>query len=227
MVAPTSHTGYAAVIFDLDGTLLDTLDDLAAAVNHALAAASLPPRTNSQVRAFLGNGIRQLMRLSVGEGQSEVVHEQALATFRQYYMAHCTDRTRPFPGIEPLLQALKEGGVRTAIVSNKLQPAVTALHQRYFPATIGVALGESATVRRKPAPDSILAAMQQLGVQPAATLYVGDSEVDLTAARAAGVACASCTWGFRSREQLVAAGAQWLVDTPEQLLHALVPQRRD
>ena len=167
------------VVFDLDGTLLDTLTDLSNAVNHALREHGLPERTTAEVRSFLGNGIRFLMEHAVGEHLGECDFEQVFASFRAYYVAHCLDFTAPYPGIMPLLAELKARGVRMAIVSNKLHPAVQSLNQRFFADYVTSAVGESATVRRKPCPDAVMAALRELGSSPSEAIYVGDSEVDL------------------------------------------------
>jgi len=212
---------YTTLLFDLDGTLLDTLPDLACSVNHALAAHGLPPRSRREVRAFLGHGIRQLMLQAVPAGTDEARFEAAFATFRAHYMAHCTDRTAPYPGIMPLLAALRQLRVRTAIVSNKLDPAVQELRRRFFADCIPLAIGESAAVRRKPCPDSLLEAMRRLGSVPEQTLYVGDSEVDIEAARRAGVSCATVLWGFRDEAFLRRAGATLCVARPLDLLSLL------
>lgn len=209
------------VIFDLDGTLLDTLDDLCASVNHALSAHRLPQRSRAEVRAFLGNGIRRLMRQAVPPGMPDDRFEPVFATFRSHYMEHCLTHTAPYDGILPLLSRLKERGTHTAIVSNKLDPAVQTLRTRFFAGLIPLAVGESATVRRKPAPDALLAVMDRLGATPGTTVYVGDSEVDLEAARRAGVKCLSVLWGFRDEDTLRQAGATTLVAHPLDILHHL------
>lgn len=201
-------------IFDLDGTLLDTLADLTASVNHALAAHGLPLRSSGEVRAFLGNGIRRLMLQAVPDGTEEARFESVLATFREHYMAHCTDRTAPYDGVIPMLAALRERGVRMAIVSNKPDPAVQELRRRFFADHIPVALGESPAVRRKPCPDSLFESMRRLGSRPEETLYVGDSEVDVETARRAGVRCAAVLWGFRDEDFLRRAGATCCVARP-------------
>lgn len=189
-------------IFDLDGTLLDTLADLAASVNYALRTCGLPERRTDEVRAFLGNGIRHLMQKAVSEGQTDETFEAAFAAFRAHYMEHCLDRTAPYPGVIALLQRLKARGAQTAIVSNKLDPAVQALSRRFFDGLIDVAVGERPGVRRKPWPDSVLEAMRALDAKPEETVYVGDSEVDLLTAQRAGLPCVLVAWGFRDEDFL-------------------------
>ena len=210
------------IVFDLDGTLLDTLGDLAASVNYALASHHLPERSLEEVRHFLGNGIRRLMLDAVGGKVQGDAFEEVFASFRQYYMEHCLDTTCPYPGIMSLLQQLKARGVKMAIVSNKLHPAVQELNQRFFSAYISTAVGESATVRRKPNPDAVLAALDELGSSPSEAIYVGDSEVDLATAQNAGLPCALVLWGFRDEDFLRSLpGASQFVSKPEELLTLL------
>lgn len=209
------------VIFDLDGTLLDTLADLSDAVNYALRTHSLPERPVHEIRQFLGNGIRNLMLQSVPAGLDEDVFGRVFETFRTYYMNHCLDRTRPFPGIMPLLESLRQSEIRMAIVSNKLQPAVTDLNRRFFSDYIPIAVGESATVRRKPEPDAVLQAIKDLQSDIHRAIYVGDSEVDVETARRAGVPCICVTWGFRDVEQLEALSPDYLISQPMDILKIL------
>lgn len=211
-----------SVIFDLDGTLLNTLDDLANSVNHALQAHSLPPRTRRDVRRFLGNGIRSLMEKSVAGAVTGEAFEEVLCTFRTHYVAHCLDLTAPYEGIMPLLESLQAEGVRMAIVSNKLDPAVKELNAHFFSRFITSAVGESATVRKKPNPDAVLKALDELGSTPAEAVYVGDSEVDLATARRAGLRCVLVSWGFRDRDYLLGLeGAGDVIGHPSQLLPLL------
>lgn len=213
------------VIFDLDGTLLDTLDDLGASVNYALHTHCLPKRSLSEIRNFLGNGIRNLMTRAAGAAAEREDFEEVFETFRRHYVVHCLDRTAPFPGIIPLLKVLKSRRIKTAIVSNKLHPAVVDLNERFFKEYISIAIGESETVRRKPCPDSVLKAIEALGSRPENTLYVGDSEVDLKTARNAGTACALVLWGFRDEDFLRSLpGAKTFVRRPEDLLLLLDDQ---
>lgn len=217
------------IIFDLDGTLLDTVDDLRQAVNHALAAFSLPPRSRDEVASFMGNGIRVLVHKSVGGRLSEADEERAFCAFKAYYLIHCTEKSRPYEGIMPLLDRLLAAGHNLAIVSNKLDPAVKALNTQFFPHHIPLAIGEGAPfsaveggiVRRKPCPDALLAVMDHFGAQRSDTIYVGDSEVDIETARRARVTCVSVTWGFRSTEALLAAGATTLINHPSELIRHL------
>lgn len=208
---------YDTVIFDLDGTLLDTLQDLAAAVNYALHQQGYPPRTVQEVCRFVGNGVEKLMRRAVPAGLPEERIMAALAVFKEYYALHNNDATAPYPGIEALLDHLKARGVRMAIVSNKNDPNVKALARLYFPTTISMAVGEGGGVRAKPCPDTVLHVMNTWGCGPSRVLYVGDSDVDIQTARNAGVDCASVCWGFRPEQELRAAGATLLVHTAQEL----------
>ena len=209
---------YKTVIFDLDGTLLDTLGDLSSSVNYALHRHGLPERSKADVRRFLGNGIRRLVEQSVPEGTSPSMTEEVFQTFRQYYLEHSLDETTPYEGIMELLHQLQDMDVATAIVSNKLDPAVKELHQHFFSDTIRVAIGESSSIRRKPAPDMVDECIRLLGCDRQSCLYVGDSEVDLQTARNASLPCCSVSWGFRDKKQLIEAGATTIIDRPEELM---------
>ena len=207
-----------AVIFDLDGTLLNTLDDLAAAVNFALRTCGCPERTTDEVRRFVGNGVVKLISRAAPADLDKATWERCFALFRAYYMEHLTDRTTPYAGILPLLAALHARGVKTAVVSNKLHSAVVSLCNDFFGKRIDVCFGVNEDCERKPAPLTTLRAMEFLGVTASETLYVGDSETDVQTAKNAGLQCVGVTWGFRSRAVLEAAGAWKLIDTPQELL---------
>ncbi|MBQ3215443.1 MAG: HAD-IA family hydrolase [Oscillospiraceae bacterium] len=195
------------VLFDLDGTLLDTLEDLMDATNAALAQFGYPPRTLEEIRRFVGNGAARLIQLAVPEGAAT---EPVLAAFQQYYRTHCQGRTAPYAGVVEAIQRLD---MPMAIVSNKPDVAVKALCEKYFSGVY--ALGESADCPRKPAPDMVRKAMAVIGVERC--VYVGDSEVDVATARNAGVPCLSVLWGFRDEAQLRAAGATHFCRRPEDL----------
>lgn len=190
------------VIFDLDGTLLDTLDDLSSSVNYALTSYGLPARSPAEVRGFLGNGIRFLMENAAGSASRNADFEKIFHSFRSHYVEHCLDTTKPFSGVMQLLAALKEMGVKMAVVSNKLHPAVQELSERFFKGYISTAVGESSMVRRKPNPDAVLAALKKIGSSPGNAIYVGDSEVDLATAQNAGIPCVLVLWGFRDESYL-------------------------
>ncbi len=221
-------------IFDLDGTLLDTLDDLHGAVNHALAGAGLPLRTRDEVRRFVGNGVELLMRRAVPAGTAEPVLQAALADFKSFYAQNCARCTAPYPGVLPLLDALRDAGVGTAVVSNKFDAATKRLSAHYFGDRVSVAMGEREAdgIRKKPAPDTVFEALNAFGISREAlaadlpshrrrVVYIGDSEVDIETARNAGIPCISVTWGFRDCDFLRACGADTLVDTPAELLQIL------
>ncbi len=209
---------YKTVIFDLDGTLLDTLDDLTDAVNAALCAFGLPIRTKTEVCSFVGNGIAKLIKRAIGYEHARFA--EILEAFKSYYRAHCADKTKPYDGVLALLNALKERGVKTAVVSNKADFAVKQLAKVYFGDLLCVAVGENeeAGVRKKPAPDAVFAVMEELGAEKSSTVYVGDSEVDIQTAKNAGVECISVTWGFRTEKFLKDNGATKLIEKPSEML---------
>lgn len=210
---------FTTILFDLDGTLLDTLTDLSIAVNHALQVHDLSERSKQEVRAFLGNGIRNLIARSVPLDTDPILLEKVFASFRTFYMRHCLDNTVPYPGILSVLSELHRQGIRIGLVSNKVDAAVQELHQRFFADTISVALGESSEIRRKPHPDGVIEAMRRLKALPEETLYVGDSEVDFETSRAAGINCALVFWGFRDESVLRSLNSEYYLTSPEELLH--------
>lgn len=213
---------YNTVIWDLDGTLLDTLQDLADAVNHALQSCGMPCRTLDEIRQFVGNGVRKLVVRAVPEGEDNPLFDDVFSVFRDYYLAHCQDNTRPYDGVTSILKQLKGHGVRMAIVSNKLQDGVTELHEKWFAEYIDVAVGEREGVRRKPAADMVNIAMEQLGADVKNTIYIGDSDVDILTAQNAGIPCISVSWGFRDREFLMAHGAANIAASPEVVLEMVI-----
>ena len=207
-----------AIVFDLDGTLLDTLADLAASTNYALRSCGMPEHSIDDVRRFVGNGVRMLMTRAVPDGESNPRFDEAFSVFRQHYMQHCLDTTSPYPGIMEALARLKEKGMMLAIVSNKMQAATEELRQHFFSQYIDAAIGESAAIRKKPAPDTVNEALRLLGISHEEAIYVGDSDVDIDTARAAMMPCASVLWGFRDRQFLLNHGATRLLSSPEELL---------
>ena len=211
---------YSTYIFDLDGTLLDTIGDLAASVNFALRTHGMPEHSLDDVRRFAGNGVRKLMERAVPDGADNPRFDETFATFRQYYMAHSLDTTRPYEGIPETLAALKARGCHLAVVSNKMMAATQELCHHFFPDTIEVAIGEdeAAGIRRKPAPDTVFAALKALGVGKEDAAYVGDSDVDILTACNAGIPCISVLWGFRDRDFLISHGAQTFITHPAELL---------
>ena len=204
------------VIFDLDGTLLDTLEDLLDATNYALNVYGFPERTLEEMRRFVGNGALNQIRLSLPQGTGEEMVQRVLDIYRPYYARHCQIKTKPYKGIP---QALAEIGKKypIAIVSNKPDIAVKPLCQQYFPGIY--ALGETAGVPRKPAADMVYKAMEAIGVETC--VYVGDSEVDVLTAKNAGVPCVSVLWGFRDREDMETVGASYFCETAGQLIQRI------
>lgn len=211
---------YSTYIFDLDGTLLDTLGDLAASVNYALCEHGMPEHSIDDVRRFVGNGVRKLMERAIPNGTANPDFEATFATFREYYMLHSLDTTKPYEGIPEALAALKARGCHLAVVSNKMMAATQELIHHFFPDTISVAIGEHEAegIRKKPAPDTVFAALRQLGVGQEDAVYVGDSDVDIETARNSGLPCVSVLWGFRDRDFLLNHGATTLISTPSELL---------
>ncbi len=204
------------VIFDLDGTLLDTLEDLKNAVNYALRVCGMPERTLSEIRQFVGNGVRNLMIRAVPQGEGNPEFERVFGIFKEYYGEHSNDATCTYDGIPELLQELKNAGYAMAIVSNKIDSAVQDLNNRYFP-QVDIAIGDREDLKRKPEPDSVFLALQELGRTREEAVYVGDSDVDLATAQNAGLPCISVLWGFRDREFLTAHGAKVFVEKPMEI----------
>ena len=209
---------YKTYIFDLDGTLLNTLGDLAASTNYALRQYGMPEHTIDDVRRFVGNGVGKLIERAIPEGLANPQYEDVLATFRKHYMLHSLDTTAPYPGIESLLHSLRSHGCNVAVVSNTFYNATVELCRHFFADTVEVAIGERENIRRKPAPDTVFEAMRQLGVSGEDTVYVGDSDVDVATARNSGIPCISVLWGFRDRDFLIEHGATTFVNTPEDII---------
>ena len=207
---------YKAVLLDMDGTVLDTLEDLYNAVNHSLEQFGLPPVDRKTVRAGLGNGAARLIHFCLPDQPEERI-QQVIAYYMPWYDAHCRIETRPYAGILPMMERLKAAGVKLAIISNKADPAVQELAAAFFPGLLETAVGESAVVRRKPNPDAVLAAAERMGLGVEDCVYVGDSEVDLRTAENAGMACICVTWGFRDEDQLLRSGATLLAHDPAEL----------
>ena len=207
---------YSAIFFDLDGTVVDSLQDIVDAVNHTMDRFGLPRHTPDALKPHLGWGVGHLMRAILPDFSQTRVDE-VLDHYRPYYARHAGDKSRPFDGILPMMERLKDDGLLLAILSNKPDAAVQPLARQYFSGLVSLAVGELEGVRRKPHPDMVEAAARQLNVPLKRCLYVGDTEVDIDTAKNAGIECACVTWGFRTREQLKKAGATIIVDTPEEL----------
>lgn len=208
---------YTCVIFDLDGTLLNTLADLAAAGNHALDTLGLPLHEIEAYKTFIGNGIPNLIRRMLPEGSGDTLQSEALQLFSAYYAAHHSDRTKPYDGIPALLETLRARGVKTAVVSNKAHVFSVELIRRFFGETVGPVYGTGNDLPRKPDPTAVLRVMEELGVQPSETLYVGDSDVDMRTARNAGLDACGVLWGFRSKDVLAESGARFLAKDAHEL----------
>lgn len=213
---------FDTVIFDLDGTLLDTLEDLADSTNYALRENGFPTRSLAEVRQFVGNGVARLIHLALPARVSPELEAKCLETFKGHYRLHMRDKTGPYPGVPALLERLQADGFRMAVVSNKLDDAVKTLCREYFGPLIPVALGERPGIPKKPAPDLVRACMVALGGAADRCVYVGDSDVDIQSAQNAGLPCLSVSWGFRDRDFLLAHGAGTILDTPEELERALL-----
>lgn len=208
---------YTTVIFDLDGTLLNTLEDLQGSVNHAMRACSFKEHSLEEVRKFVGNGILRLLELCVPGGKENPEFERAFEEFKADYAVHCNDRTRPYEGVIGLMKTLKAHGIKMAIVSNKADFAVKTLAEIYFQGIVDTAIGQREDLQRKPAPDMVLAALKELGAEKENAVYVGDSDVDLATAGNTGIPCISVAWGFRDREFLKECGAECIVESTEEL----------
>ena len=206
---------YRAVLFDMDGTILDTLEDMTDSINAALQEENFPERTLEEVRRFVGNGNR--LPVAVPEGTPEETVERVLQNFHKHYRTLCAVHTRPYEGVTGLLEHLRAAGVRTAVISNKADYAVQALAARYFPGLFDAVAGEKEGIRRKPAPDGVLAALRTLGIDRKDAVYIGDSDVDVETARNAGLSCIAVAWGFRTEDVLRRSGAETVVHTMDEL----------
>ena len=207
---------YKIVIFDLDGTILNTLEDLADSTNYALSVFDMPERTIEEIRHFVGNGIRKLMERAVPQGTPESMIVKVHETFTEHYKKHCADKTRPYDGIKELIENIRNAGVYTAVVSNKADYGVQTLCKDYFPGLFDYAVGEREGIRRKPYPDSVNEVLRQFDVDRTQAVYVGDSEVDVQTAANAGMDVCMVGWGFINEEFLKESGAEFVVHSPEE-----------
>ena len=212
---------YNTLIFDLDGTLLDSLDDLADSVNHALKKLNYPLRSKEEICSFVGNGIEKLIELSVPDKTSYDKFAECLFLFKIHYSKNLKNKTKPYDGIMELLKYLKENEYKMAIVSNKFQDGVTELRDYYFSEYIQIAIGKSSERRKKPYPDTVLKAIDDLNSSKDKCLYIGDSEVDFKTARNANVDFAGVTWGFRGKKVLEDLGSDYIINTPNDLISIL------
>lgn len=208
---------YQLALFDMDGTVLDTLQDLADATNAVMRMHGYPTHSVEAVRQFVGNGARVLIEKALPTGTDEAKIHTVLGDFKEYYGKHSADATKPYDGVLECLRRLREAGVRTAVVSNKPDFAVKALAKQYFDGLFDMAIGDREGVRKKPAPDSVLEVMAALGVLPAEAVYIGDSDVDVLTAKNAGIDGIFVDWGFRSAQVLSESGAAVIVSDPTQI----------
>jgi len=212
---------YTTVIFDMDGTVLNTVTDLMNALNHGLKKAELPLKNEDEVKRILGNGMRYMIEHAIPEGTSPEKQQIVFDGFKEFYYEHSNDNTKPYDGIVELMEELHRDGVRMAIVSNKPDKACQDLNEQYYKDITDLCMGEREGLKRKPAPDMVYEALRIMGCDKETAIYVGDSEVDYETAKNSGLPCISVTWGFRSKEHLISIGADKLADTPAEILHYL------
>lgn len=208
---------YKLAVFDMDGTILDTLEDLKDSTNFALEKCGYPVRTYDEVRRFVGNGIRKLIERAVPEGLTTEQIDRVHEVFTEHYKVHCADKTKAYDGIKPLLEKLRASGVKTAVVSNKADYGVQELCKEYFDGLFDYAVGEREGIRRKPAPDAVNEALRVLGIDKSEAVYIGDSDVDFETAKNAELPCISVLWGFRDEEFLREKGATLFVRDPAEI----------
>ncbi len=213
---------FETAIFDLDGTVLDTLEDLRDSVNFALSKNSLPKRTTEEVRAFVGNGIRLLMERAVPDGTDSETLDKCFEDFKIHYKNNSANHTKPYNGIKDVLYRLKNSGVKLALVSNKADFAVQGLISDYFSGIFDFATGEKDGVRRKPYPDSVFNAVKNLNADIKKTVYIGDSQVDVETARNSGLSCIAVTWGFRDKKVLEELSPEYIIDKPSQIAEIIL-----
>ncbi len=212
---------YTLAVFDMDGTILNTLEDLQTSLNYSLELWGYPPRSLEQVRAAVGNGIRTLIVRSLPEGTEDAVIDRIYQSFLPHYQCHCADKTRPYPGILAAISALQGKGLTCAVVSNKADAAVRDLCRQYFPDCFALSVGERPGVRPKPAPDAVEEVLRALHTPREKAVYIGDSEVDYATAVHAGLDYVLVTWGFRDRAALEALGARTFAESTEELVEMI------
>lgn len=209
------------ILFDMDGTLLDSIEDIADSLNKTLIQFHFPTRTLTEITSFVGNGAKMLVEKSLPPSTPEVAIQEVLLAYQKNYLTNLQNKTKPYAGIMDLLEGLSQKGYKLGIISNKPDPGVKSLAETYFDTHIQTAIGESATTKRKPAPDGIYKALEELDSSKEEAIYVGDSEVDILTAKNAGIPCIGVTWGFRTRETLLQAGATLLIDSPKEFIPLL------
>ncbi len=212
------------IVWDMDGTVLNTLIDLRESVNYVLSLYGMPERSIEEYRSFFGNGIRHALECAVPQGTSKETIDEMLPLFKEHYDIHCMDNTCPYDGVLDVMKKLKEMGYKMAIVSNKIDSAVKELNERFFRDSVETAIGERDGINRKPAPDMVEQALAELGRTKEESVYIGDSEVDLLTARNSGLPCISVLWGFRDRDYLIEEGAEVFAETPEDIIQILKKQ---
>ncbi len=210
------------IIFDMDGTVLDTLEDLTNSVNHVLSKFGMPEHTVHEYRQFFGSGIKYALQCAVPAGTPDHIIDNMIPIFKEHYNEHCLDRTKPYDGIIELMKKLKVNGFKMAIVSNKIDSAVKELNERFFSDYVDVAVGESPGIRRKPAPDTVFSALEKLGSKKNEAVYVGDSEVDYQTAVNSGLPCISVLWGFRDKDFLIRHGAALFAGSPSDIFNMVL-----
>ncbi len=212
---------YKAVIFDMDGTLIDTLDDLADSTNFALRSMGFPKRTKAEIKSFVGNGVERLISLSVPRCASKEDKQKCIEIFKANYAENSKNKTKPYDGIIELLQQLKRKNIKTGVVSNKYHPALIKLCEYYFGELIDYAVGEREGVPKKPSPECVYECMEKLGCQKHQTLFIGDSDIDVLTAKNAGLCCVGVLWGFRDENLLRTEGAEHIVKSPSEIIDIL------
>ena len=210
-----------AVVFDMDGTILDTLEDLRSSVNHALREHDMPERSSMEIRSFLGSGMVYLIHRAVPEGTDAETEASVLASHKAYYPQHCAEQKSPYPGITGLLRAIRNAGIKTAVVSNKSDENVQTLVRDYFDGLFTAAVGAREGVPRKPSPELVEIALTELGVSQEEAVYIGDSDVDVATAKASGLSMITVLWGSRDKPELLAAGAECFADNTKELARIL------
>lgn len=213
---------YKLAVFDMDGTILNTLEDLADSTNYALKTNGLPERTVDEVRRFVGNGIRLLIERAVPEGSDTELIDKVFGTFKRYYKTHCAIKTKPYDGIKEVLLSLRKAGCLTAVVSNKADFAVQDLCRDYFDGLFDLAVGEREGIKKKPAPDSVFEVLSKLNIDKADAVYIGDSDVDYATSVNAGMDVIMVGWGFRDEEFLREKGAKRIIKQPSEILDIIL-----
>ena len=209
------------IVFDMDGTVLNTLEDLTVSMNYVLEKFGMPGHTVEEYRLFFGNGVKEALRLAMPEDASTEVIDEMLPIYKEHYDAHCLDKTGPYDGIVEAMEELKRRGYKLAIVSNKIDSAVKELNNKFFSKAVEVAIGEKPGVNRKPAPDMVEVALKEMGSSKEEAVYIGDSEVDFMTAKNSGLPCISVLWGFRDKDYLIEQGAYCFADKPSDIIQIL------